>query len=109
MTSSYQLLIIILPIITTPYISRVLSPEGIGLYSYTYTITQYFVLFATLGTVTYGSREIAYYQSNKQKRSEIFWGITFLSWATGAISLLIFYIFIFLMANIVFYFFGKAF
>lgn len=109
MTSSYQLLIIILPIITTPYISRVLSPEGIGLYSYTYTITQYFVLFATLGTVTYGSREIAYYQSNKQKRSEIFWGITFLSWATGAISLLIFYIFIFFNGKYSILFFWQSF
>ena len=34
----YQLLILILPLITMPYVSRVLGADGIGTYSYTYSI-----------------------------------------------------------------------
>ena len=36
---SYQILVMILPIITTPYVSRVLGAENIGIYSYTLSIT----------------------------------------------------------------------
>ena len=39
---AYQILIIILPVITTPYISRVLGVENIGIYSYTLSISTYF-------------------------------------------------------------------
>lgn len=45
----YQILLIILPLITTPYISRILGSEGLGTYTYTYTIANYFMLAAMLG------------------------------------------------------------
>lgn len=57
--SIYQILIVILPIITSPFVSRRLGANGIGVYSYTYTIANYFVLFAMLGINNYGNREIA--------------------------------------------------
>ena len=60
----YQLLIIIIPFITTPYISRVLGADGIGLYSYAESITSYFVLFATMGVTIYGQREIYFGRQN---------------------------------------------
>mgnify|MGYP004560887567 FL=1 len=56
----YQSLILIVPIITTPYLSRALGAEAIGIYSYTISITTYFVLFGSLGIALYGQREIAY-------------------------------------------------
>lgn len=87
---------IILPLITAPYISRVLGAEGFGIYAFTGANVQYFVLFAILGTTTYGNREIAYHQSDKAKRSEIFWGITILSWITSAVSIFFFLIFIYI-------------
>ena len=68
----YQLLAIVLPLITTPYLSRVLGAEGTGIYSYTYTIVNYFVLFGSLGVALYGQREIAYAQQKKQERKKIF-------------------------------------
>lgn len=46
LNTSYQILILIVPLITTPYVSRVLGAEGIGIYSYTYSIVSYFLLFA---------------------------------------------------------------
>ena len=58
----YQVLIIILPLITTPYLSRVLGAEAIGIYSYTLSIATYFVLFGSLGVAMYAQREIAYVQ-----------------------------------------------
>lgn len=46
---AYQIFVIILPIITTPYVSRVLGADGIGIYSYTLSIVTYFTLIGGLG------------------------------------------------------------
>lgn len=87
---SYQLLNIIIPLITTPYLARALGPESIGIYSYTFSITTYFILFGTLGIFMYGQREIAYVQENRKKRSIVFWEIVLLKIITMAISITIF-------------------
>ena len=55
----YQVLIIILPFITSPYIARVIGANGLGTYSYSYSIAYYFVLFSMLGLANYGNRAIA--------------------------------------------------
>ena len=94
----YQILVLILPLITTPYISRVLGAENIGIYSYTISIATYFVLFGSLGIALYGQREIAYNQKNKKKYSVIFREIVILRIITMSISVLIFY-FIFVNGN----------
>ena len=70
---SYQILVVIAPLITAPYISRVLKPEGVGVYSYTTTIATAFALFAALGVNTYGQREIAYKQGDREGQSIVFW------------------------------------
>lgn len=88
----YQLLIIILPIITTPYLSRILGAENIGIYSYTLSIVTYFILFGSLGIAMYAQREIAYVQDDKEKRSKIFWEIIILRIITMSISMVIFYL-----------------
>ena len=71
----YQLLIIIIPLIVTPYTSRVLLPEGIGKYSFTTSIITYFTLFASLGFGYYAQREIAKNSQNKSIQSTVFWEI----------------------------------
>lgn len=88
---AYQILAILLPLITTPYLSRVLGAESIGIYSYTYSIVTYFVLFGTLGVALYGQREVAYVQDNSKKRSIVFWEIFLLKCFTMMISMLIYY------------------
>lgn len=90
--ASYQLLLIILPIITTPYVSRVLGADGVGTYSYTNSITQYFILFGCIGLNLYGQREIAYYQNDVRKRNRTFFELFFLRAITISISLIIFYL-----------------
>lgn len=88
---AYQILVLILPLITTPYISRVLGAENIGIYSYTLSISAYFILFGSLGISLYGQREIAYNQGEKNKCSIIFWEIIILRTITMLISLTLYY------------------
>ena len=50
---TYQFMILILPMITLPYISRVLGSENIGIYSFAHTFANYFLLCAVLGINTH--------------------------------------------------------
>ena len=68
----YQIIRIIIPIITVPYVSRILLPSGVGIYSYTYSIVDYFMLFALLGINNYGNRSIAKVRDNKKELSKTF-------------------------------------
>lgn len=70
--SLYEILIIVLPLITSPYIARVLGAEKLGIYSYTYTIANYFVLFAGLGVKNYGNRTIAIVRDDQNKLNRTF-------------------------------------
>ena len=82
----YQVLIVILPIITAPYLSRVLGATKIGIYTYTYNIVSYFMLFGSLGVALYGKREIAYVQDDKKKRTQLFWEILVVKFITVTIA-----------------------
>ena len=90
---TYQILTLILPLITTPYVSRVLGAEGIGIYSYTYSIVSYFILFGGLGIALYGKREIAYVQEKKEERKRIFYELVFFRAITLVIGIAIYSIF----------------
>ena len=69
----YQIFAMIIPLITAPYISRILGAKGVGIFGYTTSITTYFILLGTIGIATYGQREIAYVQNDVKKRSQVFW------------------------------------
>lgn len=79
LSTIYQFLTMLTPLITTPYISRVLGASGVGIYSYTYSIVTYFTIFAALGSASYGTREIAGNRDNKEQYSKIFWEIELLT------------------------------
>lgn len=85
----YEILTLITPFITTPYVSRVLGADGIGIYSYTSSMMTYFTLFAALGMVTYGAREIAQHRDDREKASRLFWEIEILTVITSSVCLLI--------------------
>lgn len=92
--AGYQVLAIIVPLITSPYISRVLHTSGVGDNAYTNSIIQYFVMFAALGVGYYGNREIAYVREDRQKMSETFWEIQILKTLTTLVAYLAFVIFL---------------
>lgn len=89
-SAAYQVLIILTPLVTTPYVSRVLHSDGIGVWSYTSTIATAFALFAGLGFNIYGQREIAYHQGDKEKQSAIFFEIVFIRGIITAFVILLY-------------------
>lgn len=68
----YQILTLILPLITVPYVSRVLGASGVGEYSYTYSIVYYFIVVAMLGFNNYGNRTVAQYRHDRKRLSKKF-------------------------------------
>ncbi|AEV69360.1 flippase [Acetivibrio clariflavus] len=68
----YEILILILPFITSPYIARVIGAEGLGKYSYSYSVAYYFVLFSMLGLKNYGNRVIAQKRNDQTQLNETF-------------------------------------
>lgn len=96
---AYQILILITPLITTPYLSRVLGADGVGSVSFAESIVSYFSLFAYMGISTYGQREISYVQDSKEKRSIIFWNTKILSFVTATIVLCVYACFVFFQDN----------
>ena len=89
---TYKILTLILPFITTPYISRVLNPEGIGAYNYTLSIVNVFILVASLGTAMYAQREIAFCGSNKVERSKVFSDILLIRTLTSVLISIVYII-----------------
>ena len=87
-SSAYQMLIVLAPFITAPYISRVLGADGIGIQSYTQSIQQYFLIFAALGTRSYGEREISINRNDLYKRSKLFWEMELMVVCTTSLALL---------------------
>ena len=71
----YQVLNTIIPLITSPYLARVLGAEMQGVFSYTQSIVNLFVLFSMLGVVNYGTRTVASCLNNRELVSGIFWNI----------------------------------
>lgn len=100
----YQILIIITPLITTPYVSRVLGAYGIGTVGYAESIVSYFILFATFGISTYGQREISYAQESAEKRSMVFWNTKLLGLCTSGVALLVYFLFAVTQGNHLLYF-----
>ena len=90
----YQVLLIILPIITAPYVARVLGPEQSGIYDYTNSIQTYFAMFAALGTASYGAREIARVRNDAVQRSILFWEIELMTVMTSAACIAVWFVFI---------------
>ncbi|WP_294138771.1 flippase [uncultured Clostridium sp.] len=90
----YQVFTFIIPLVSTPYISRVLGVDNIGIYSYTYSLVYYFMLASMLGINNYGAREIAKCSSDRKKLSQKFFSIYFLQLICNILMIIIFYNFI---------------
>jgi len=88
----YQILNMSTALITAPYVSRVLTPDGIGIYSYSTSVTANFLLFGTLGVATYAQREISYNQNNILVRSKIFWEVIIFRLISLAVASTVYYL-----------------
>lgn len=95
----YQVFLLIVPLITVPYTSRVLGSEGIGIHAFTNSIIQYFILFGSIGINLYGNRTIAYNRSNPKKLKVTFWEISIVRMIFISISYLFFLLFVILVGE----------
>ena len=96
LNTAYQVLALIAPLITAPYISRVLQPEGTGIYSFTTSVVSFFIMFAVLGTTTYGQRAIAQCRDDRERLSKCFWEIEILSFLSTLVCTIVWIVFIFI-------------
>lgn len=90
-----QILTLVIPIVTTPYLARILHEEGNGQYSFSFSIITYFILFANLGFNSYGQREISKYRNDIYNRSKVFFEIILAKVITTIISITVLYIILF--------------
>lgn len=90
----YQVFTFLIPLITTPYISRVLGVDNVGIYSYTYSIVYYFMLGSMLGINNYGSRTIAKNEKNKDIMSKKFISIYLLQLLLSIIMIISYILFL---------------
>ncbi|MDU1568865.1 MAG: flippase [Clostridium sp.] len=89
----YQFLSLILPMITAPYISRILGVEALGTYSYSYSVASYFLLFAMLGISNHGNRSIAACRDDKGKMSQTFSNIYIIQFINSILIIFIYTIY----------------
>lgn len=85
----YEVLTMFLPFITAPYIARVLGADGVGIFSYTQSFMMYFTIFASLGSISYATREIAQCRDDKKKYSKTFWEMEIIIVCSTAVCLLV--------------------
>lgn len=107
--AGYNLLILLTPLLTVPYISRVLGPTGVGINATTNSVITYFLLAGTVGITIYGNREIAFIRDDTSKRSKVFWEIELLQIITIAIAYVAFLIFLFFETQFKLAFFYQSF
>ena len=85
-----QILVMILPVATTPYLSRVLGETNLGIYNYALSIVNFFILFGCVGLNVYGQREIAAIGDDRVGRSRVFYELTLLRAVTLTASIAVF-------------------
>lgn len=71
----YNIFSILVPLITTPYVSRRIGAVGVGDYAFAYSHAYYFAMFIKLGLNNYGNRMVAYCREDRAKVSKTFWNI----------------------------------
>ncbi len=95
-----QILSVLIPCVTVPYLARTLGPASLGEYSFALSLVTYFSLFTNLGLGLYGQRQIAYLRNQpKQEYSKAFWEMVIQRFFIGIISLIIYFFIIVRLSN----------
>lgn len=95
-----SILNLLFPLITFPYVSRVLQVKGIGIYNYSNSIVSYFLLIASLGINTYAIREGAKYRDNKLKISNFASEVFTINIFSMSLAYLLLFISLFVFVNL---------
>lgn len=87
----YQIFAIMVPLITAPYLARVLGAKNQGIYSYVNSVTYMISIITLLGIFNYGNRQIAYVRDDKDKMSQTFWELMVIRVVLSIIGTIIFF------------------
>ena len=90
----------IFPLITFPYVSRILLPEGTGKVSFATSLISYFTIFAQLGIPTYGVRACAKVRDDKEKLTRTVHELLFINIVMTIISYIIFILVLFFIPRL---------
>lgn len=95
----YQIILILIPLLTTPYLSRVLGAEEIGRYSFSYSVANIFVIISLLGLNNYGNRIIAMKRDNSSEVSYTFCSVYAMQFMTSLAGFFVYMIYSFFFAH----------
>lgn len=90
---AYQVVILVIPLIIAPYLTRTLGSNALDDYEFTYSIAYYFVLVAMLGISRHGQRIIAARREDKQALGKAFWSLYLVHAAFSVVAILAFVVF----------------
>ena len=96
---AYRLFSVLLPLVTAPYLSRVVGTEGVGLYSDAWTMSEIFCLIGMLGLADYGVRTIAQARDDREELDRTFSGIWQMQLLVAGAALLAWLGYVFLIAG----------
>ncbi len=97
----YKVLTIIIPLITTPYLTRGLGAASLGEYAVHFSIASYFVMFIKMGLDNYGNRTIASIRENKSNLYNAFWSIYMMQLCFSVIATVLYVVYcIFISSDI---------
>lgn len=91
--AAYQILVIIAPIITAPYLARVLGAKNLGIYSYVSSSGNIITTISLLGIYAYGNRQTAYVRENKGALTRTFWELELTRLLLGTAGTVIYFIY----------------
>lgn len=92
--SWYTMINLLFPLVTMPYLARVLGADGVGKVNFAASIVSYFIIIAALGIPLYGIREIAHVRENQEKLNKTFSEIFFINSISSTISIVLYLIII---------------
>ncbi|GAA3627728.1 oligosaccharide flippase family protein [Lactobacillus hamsteri] len=85
----YQIFLVLVPLITVPYLSRVLGPKTYGIYSSVNNTMQFLMVFCTLSVSYIGMRTISRVRAygDPQDLTEAFWGLWYFQGLAGIVTI----------------------
>lgn len=101
---AYQILVLLAPIVTAPYLSRVLGADNLGIYSYVNSSGNIITTISLLGIYAYGNRQTAYVRENKNSLTSTFWELEITRLILGSIGTVVYIVYSIVNTEFSFYF-----
>ncbi|MCD8371493.1 MAG: oligosaccharide flippase family protein [Clostridiales bacterium] len=95
----YNVVILVMPLIISPYLTRTMGSTSLGIYTYTYSIAYYFVILAMLGINKHGQRIIAQRRNDIVRLRKTFWSLYCIHLIASAIAFIAYFVYVLLICK----------